>query len=177
MRKQSPASAAIDNVRSEAGKVSDKTINLSIPSVPRFLRVVRCLVAELAELKGFALRDRDRICIAVGEACSNIIRHSYKGKPGKKIDIKCELHDDRMTIWIRDYGDKIDLSQIRPPDSRKLRAGGLGVHMIRCMMDDVEYDTGHEVGTEIRMTKYFRPTEAGDGSQDGTVGEGGSDTG
>jgi anti-sigma regulatory factor (Ser/Thr protein kinase) len=152
------------NVQPEGEKQPIGTISLSVPSVPRFLRIVRYLVAELAELNGFSLSDRDRICIAVGEACSNIIRHSYKGKPHGKIDIKCQLHEDRITISIRDYGEKIDLSRIRPPDETCVQPGGLGVHMIKCMMDAVEYDTGHDVGTEIRMTKYLRPSESDNGS-------------
>jgi anti-sigma regulatory factor (Ser/Thr protein kinase) len=130
-------------------------VTLSIPSVPKYLRVVRCLVAELAELDGFSLKERDRICLAVGEACSNIIRHSYKGKPDGLIIINYELHVDKIRISIRDFGEKIDLSRIEPPSPGAVRAGGLGVHMIKCMMDVVEYETGHEVGTEIHMTKFF----------------------
>ncbi|RJP14306.1 MAG: ATP-binding protein [Candidatus Abyssobacteria bacterium SURF_5] len=140
-----------------------QTVSLSIPSIPRFLRIVRSLIAELAELNGFSLKDRDRICLAVGEACSNIIRHSYKGKPDEIIVIKCELHEDRIKISIRDFGEKIDLSRIRPPDAASVQPGGLGVHMIRCMMDEVEYETTHEVGNEIHMTKLLSSAEHDNG--------------
>ena len=135
-------------------------ISLSIPSVPKLLQVVRCMISHVAETKGFALKDRDKICLAVGEACSNIMRHSYKGQPDGKIVIKCKLHGDKLTISIRDFGEKIDLARVRPLDTHDVRPGGLGVHMIRRAMDEVEYDISHKAGTEIHMTKYLSPREA-----------------
>ncbi len=160
MRQPSAACAAIEQKRAKL-KPEPDIICLSIPSAPKYLRVVRYLLAELAELKGYSLKERDRICLAVGEACSNIIRHSYKEKTDGEIIIRCELYDDRMVICLRDFGEKIDLSQIKPPNmEEKIQPGGLGVHMIKCMMDQVEYDVTYDVGTEIRMTKYFCPPES-----------------
>ncbi len=135
---------------------------MSLPSVPRLLRVVRCVIGEMAEAIGFPLKDRDKICIAVGEACSNIICHSYKGRTDGKIVVKCELYSDNLTISIRDYGEKIDLSRVRAQKAGQVKPGGLGCHMIRQAMDKVDYDTTHKIGTEIRMTKYLNPPEAGD---------------
>ena len=134
---------------------STETISLSIPSLPKYLRFVRCMIGEFAGLGGFAPEECDRICLAVGEACSNIIRHSYKEKPDGIISLKCFLHTDRIQISIRDFGEKIDLARI-PADSDCLQPGGLGVRMIKRMMDEVDYETTHDVGTEIHMTKYFQ---------------------
>jgi len=146
----------------KTGKNRADVITMSFPSVPRLLRVVRCVIAEMAEATGFALKDRDKICLAVGEACSNIIRHSYKGRTDGKMVIKCKLHSDKLTISIRDYGEKFDLAHVRAQESGQVRPGGLGVHMIRRAMDEVDYDTTHRVGTEIHMVKYLNPPEAGD---------------
>jgi len=134
-------------------------ISLSIPSLPKLLRVVRCMVSEVAGLAGFSAKDCDRICLAVDEACSNIIRHSYKDRPGGEIILKCRFGKDRLTVSVRDFGEKFDAASIHPPDLEEVKPGGLGVHMIRSVMDEVEYDCSHEVGTEIHMTKYFRPEE------------------
>jgi anti-sigma regulatory factor (Ser/Thr protein kinase) len=140
-------------------------LSLSILSDPKLLRVARCVMAEVAELTGFSLKDRDKICLAVGEACSNIIRHSYKGRTDGQIIIRCKLESDKITISIRDFGEKFDLARVRPPDIEEVKPGGLGVHLIRSIMDKVEYDMSHEVGTEINMTKYVHPQEApNDGS-------------
>ena len=49
---------------------------------------------------------------------------------------------------------KVDREKIvsRPLD--EVRPGGLGVHFINEMMDEVEYDTSPKIGTILRLTKY-----------------------
>jgi serine/threonine-protein kinase RsbW len=145
-------------------KSSCETFSLTLPSLPQYLRLARCFVVELAEAAGFALKDRDRICLAVGEACSNIIRHSYKGSPDGIIILKCELHGNGIRISIRDFGEKMDLSQVRPPAAGAVQCGGLGLHIIKCVMDEVKFETTHEGGNEIHMIKYFPPRKELDGS-------------
>jgi anti-sigma regulatory factor (Ser/Thr protein kinase) len=116
-------------------------------------------VAEIADLAGFSEKDCDKICLAVDEACSNVIRHSYKERPDGEIIIKCSFDSGRLSISIRDFGEKFDAKEIQPLDPNKVKPGGLGVHMIKSVMDEVEYDCSHEVGTEIHMTKYVHPEE------------------
>lgn len=139
-------------------------LTLTIPAAPRLLKVIRCMIAEICQLAGFSLKERDKVCLAVDEACSNIIRHSYKGNPEGQVQITCRLEADKITVSIRDFGEKIDLARVRQPDPDTVKPGGLGVHMIRSIMDEVEYDCSHEVGTEIHMTKYIQPREKQDGS-------------
>ena len=135
-------------------------ITLSIPSVPKFLRTVRCAVAEIADLAGFSEKDCDKICLAVDEACSNVIRHSYKERPDGEIIIKCSFESGNLSISVRDFGEKFDAKTIQPPDPKEVKPGGLGIHMIKSVMDEVDYDCSHEVGTEIHMTKYVHPEES-----------------
>lgn len=153
-----------------------ETVSLTIPSTPQFLRVVRCLIIELATLAGFCPKDSEKICIAVDEACSNIMRHSYKGRTNEIIIVKCAFFHDRMKISLRDFGEKFDLSRIQP-DSGIIRPGGYGVHLIKCIMDVVEYETTHDVGTEIHMTRFFPPPEDIHDSSNAASGKGGADTG
>ena len=134
-----------------------RDISLSIPSTPELLRTVRCTVAEVAALAGFSEKDSDKICLAVSEACSNIIRHSYKESADGEIILKCRPERGKLTISIRDFGAKFDAETIGPPDLDSVTPGGLGIYMIKSVMDEVEYDCSHDVGTEMRMTKYVRP--------------------
>jgi anti-sigma regulatory factor (Ser/Thr protein kinase) len=152
--------------KTDSGKdIGGEVVSLSFPSVPRLLRVARCITAELADLAGFSLKERDNMCLAVDEACSNVIRHSYKGRADGQIIITCRLESDRVTISIRDFGEKFDLNRIRPRNLEKVKPGGLGIHMMQSVMDKVECDCSQEVGTEVHMTKYIRPQETRDGSE------------
>ncbi len=135
-------------------------ITLSILSVPRLLRTVRCVVTETADLAGFSDRERYKICLAVDEACSNIIRHSYKARTDGEIILTCRIEPGILRISIRDFGEKFDPRLIEPHDPQDVKPGGLGVHMIREIMDEVEYVCSHETGTELLMTKFARSAEA-----------------
>ena len=121
---------------------------------------MRCTVAEIASLAGFSDKDRDSICLAVDEACSNIIKHSYKEQSGGEIILKCRIEPDALRISIRDFGEKFDARGIEPRAPKDIRPGGLGVLMIKNVMDEVVYDCSHEVGTEIHMTKFLSPGRA-----------------
>jgi len=123
------------------------------------------MMAELAELSGLSGKDSERICLAVDEACSNIIRHSYKGRTDGQIIIRCALEADKLKISIRDFGEKFDPDKLQPPDGATPRPGGLGIQMMKSIMDTVEYDCSHEVGTEIHLTKYLSLRETRNGSK------------
>ncbi len=135
-------------------------ISLSIPAISKLLRTVRCTVAEIAGLAGFSDKDRDSICLAVDEACSNIIKHSYKEQSGGEIILKCRIEPDALRISIRDFGGKFDARGIEPCTPEDIKPGGLGILMIKRVMDEVVYDCSHEVGTEIHMTKFLSPGRA-----------------
>ncbi len=135
-------------------------ISLSFFSVPRLLRTVRCVVTETADLAGFSEEERHKICLAVDEACSNIIRHSYRERTDGKIILTCRIEAGALRISLRDFGEKFDAKQIDPPDPQDVKPGGLGVSMIQEIMDEVEYDCSHETGTELRMTIFASSAKA-----------------
>jgi anti-sigma regulatory factor (Ser/Thr protein kinase) len=132
---------------------ADHAVELTIPSDPRYMKLVRSLVGAAAQVVGFEKPDVNHVCLAVDEACTNIIRHAYGGDHGRKIEVRLVLHPDRLDVNLRDYGRKAEPGEIKPRELDDIRPGGLGVHFIREIMDQVVYDTSPEVGTELRMTK------------------------
>jgi anti-sigma regulatory factor (Ser/Thr protein kinase) len=132
---------------------TDHTVDLTFASDPKYMKLVRCLVAAAAEVVGFVKPDVNSLCLAVDEACTNIIRHAYDGDHNQKIEMQLGMHPDRIEVKLRDYGRKPDPAKIKPRELHDIRPGGLGVHFIRTIMDEVVYDHSHEVGTELRMTK------------------------
>ena len=133
-------------------------VELIVPSDPKYMKLVRGLVAAAAQVVGFERGDVNQLCLAVDEACTNVIRHAYGGDHKQKIEVHLAMHPDRLEVKLRDYGRQADPAEIKARDLTDIRPGGLGVHFIREIMDDVVYDTNREVGTELRMTKS-RPQE------------------
>jgi len=93
---------------------------------------------------------------AVDEACTNIIKHAYSGGEGI-ITVSCELQANDFVITIRDKGRPFEPSSTPPPDidadldERKI--GGLGIYMMRKLMDDVSYSFDSEEGNKLVMRK------------------------
>lgn len=93
---------------------------------------------------------------AVDEACTNIIKHAYSGKGGI-ISISCELQHNDIVITIRDYGKPFDIDSVMPPDLEapleQRRIGGLGMYLMRKLMDDISYDFNAQNGNKLIMRK------------------------
>jgi len=95
------------------------------------------------------------IQLAVDEAVTNIIRHGYAGKPGT-IKISCSVDEGMVRTEIRDSAPPFDPLIIPDPDLTADLAdrvvGGMGIFLIRKVMDAVtyEYVEGENV---LRMEK------------------------
>jgi len=95
---------------------------------------------------------------AVDEACTNIIEYAYSAEGGI-ITITCEMQDDDFVVTIRDKGKPFDPSSVPPPDLEadldKRKIGGLGIYLMRKLMDDVSYSFDAEKGNTLLMRKIL----------------------
>ncbi|MHC4718801.1 MAG: ATP-binding protein [Planctomycetota bacterium] len=135
-----------------------KPISLSISSTPAHLPIVRAVVERLTQRLGFDEESGHKITLAVDEALSNIIKHAYHGQDDQPIEVtfRC-VHEgpgrEALGIELRDWGTPVPRDQIRSRDLEDVRPGGLGVHIITSIMDDVKYIPSPGGGTRLRMTK------------------------
>lgn len=133
-----------------------ESIEFCIPSDPRLLKIVRSGVAHLCELLGFSEEDRNGVTLAVDEACSNIIKHAYEGETDKPIIVHCRMLENGIEIILRDFGRRADIKRIKSRELDDIRPGGLGVHLIKSVMDVVIYDNSPEQGTQLTLAKYLK---------------------
>ena len=126
---------------------------LTIKSQSRRVVTARNWVAERARAAGFSTEDIFALKLAVSEACTNIIRHTYEGADDEDIVLSIGIEGDRLTLTVRDFGKKFDLSHYEPPDLDVPSEGGYGIYLILELMDEVEYDTSPPEGTVLRMVK------------------------
>lgn len=117
---------------------------------------VRDFVAKHAADCGCNEGDIADICLAVDEAYTNIIKHAYKGDSKKSVDIKLGYNDDEFWVSLLDKGGSFNPTKYSKPDIckriKERKRGGVGVYLIKELMDRVEYKTENSVN-EIRMTK------------------------
>ena len=130
-----------------------KPVCLSLKSHPENLSRVRSLITNVLLTIKVSKQDSQNIILAVVEACSNIIKHSYKNDYNQKIDLTINVEAKALTISIIDKGLKFDINSFEPRDVSKVRPGGLGVHIIKQVMDIVEYTQTSQGFNKIKMVK------------------------
>ena len=143
------------NQKNSRYTVQPNTIDLAVPSHPKFLSIVRALVLQIATNAGFSEIQTKDIALAVDEACTNVIKHAYRGNHRKPVRVNIAIFPKKLEIKIRDFGKKANPKKIQSRPLDQVRPGGLGVFFIKRIMDEVEYDTSHHIGTELKLVKYI----------------------
>ncbi|MBV6341490.1 ATP-binding protein [Candidatus Magnetobacterium casense] len=137
---------------------------LRIPSHPMYLCVVRAVAVLTAELCGLRNQDVEDVRHAVDEACSNVIRHAYKGDTQRQIVIgfRC-LSDsaddskvDAFEVTIEDDGAKTRPQDLTQRSLDEVRAGGLGLHIINKAFGSVTYDENKQEGNRLILVRTIR---------------------
>jgi anti-sigma regulatory factor (Ser/Thr protein kinase) len=123
---------------------------------------LRETVFRAAACVGFHEPTISQIALAVDEAISNVIRHGYEGRTGQPIDVTLEAVTRAgrggLQVTICDCGRQVDPCSIVGRRLEDVRPGGLGTHIIRNVMDEVDYSVRQPLGMQLRMTKW---TEVG----------------
>ena len=133
-------------------------IKLEFTSDPKYLCGVRELVASIADRMGFSDESCGQIKLAVDEALCNVVRHGYDRDVTKPIWLTLTPVADNGTIEgirivIEDEAKQIDPDKIKGRDLDEIRPGGLGVHIIREIMDEVVYAKRNPVGMRLTLVK------------------------
>ena len=130
-------------------------VEIHITSDPRWLGLLRRVVDEFAHHAGFDTKDRHALLVAVSEAVSNVMKHSYHGDAEQKLSLRCEIVDGEIEICIKDQGEAFDpkAKEMLPPE--EVRPGGRGVYLMKEIMDEVEYLRDGDTNC-VRMKKYAR---------------------
>ena len=137
----------------------EETVEIHLPSMTKHLHAIRMLSSTLAESMGFPRKDSETTALAVEEALTNVIEHSYHGQEGRKMRVIFEMEGNKFTVRILHNGDQIDDSQYLQDDLshfyKQKKRGGLGVLIMKRCMDEVIYKNGPDQ-KECCMIKYLK---------------------
>jgi serine/threonine-protein kinase RsbW len=132
---------------------------MRIPSQTDNLEIIRNFVSGVARKVGFDDSDISKIELSVDEACTNVIEHAYSRQGQKNIDIAVKIDYRKFTVIITDRGKAFNFNAVEVPDMKtylaELRVGGLGIYLMKTLMDEVEYHSTPGRKNEVRMVKYF----------------------
>lgn len=123
------------------------------------LGVVREFVVGVARDLGLAQDDVYGLQLAVDEACTNVVRHAYGGLGGQ-VEVEVAVDGDRIQIVIRDWGAAFDPEAVPAPDItaplEQRPLGGLGLFLMREMMDEIHFSFDADQGNTLTMVKHLQ---------------------
>lgn len=126
-----------------------------ISSEPRLLNILRGVVRYRAQEAGLSEEDAEALAMAVNEAASNVIRHTYQNRRNGPLVLEVLDFPDRMEFFLEDSGPKVRAEAIRPRPLGEVHPGGLGIHLINRAMDACTYDETFLDGNRLKMTKFL----------------------
>lgn len=136
---------------------SDELVSLTFCSKPDRLKLLRCVVRDAADLVGLDDESTDAVVLAVNEACMNVIQHGYAMRPDGRIDITIVQEGDAMVFLLRDYAKPVDIAEVCSRNLDDIRPGGLGVHLIKTLMDESTFlELPRGDGNLLQMKKFVK---------------------
>jgi len=134
--------------------------NIQFAAKFEYLDEIREFVGTIARAGGFSDKDVYNIQLATDEAASNIIEHAYENQPDGILDLSCGIRKDAITIILIDHGESFDPSDVPPPDLKAdlsdRKIGGLGLFLMRKLMDEVHYESRPDKSNILTMIKRKR---------------------
>jgi serine/threonine-protein kinase RsbW len=142
--------ATIDETLTDGGR----TVTLRIPAKAEYITLCRLALTGLGQLRAIGDDTMADLKLALTEAVSNSVRHAYGPEGDGSVDIRYELHPDRLGIEIVDDGEGFDPETPSEDDGEELTEGGLGIAIIKSIADEFELRSSPgERGSTLRFVK------------------------
>ena len=118
----------------------------------------RAYIDEKGEALGLEKPLLGDLRLVVDEAVTNIVVHAYQGEGGP-VELQLSRDGDDVIVLIRDQGPAFDPDGVAEPALETALAerapGGMGIFLMRQMMDEVTFTPQPEGGNELRLVKHL----------------------
>lgn len=135
----------------------EKKFTLEVPSSTENLVMIRDFVKRVGRQTGMEEQEIFNLELAVDEACANVIEHVYGNDTSKEVIIRAICDDKEVRISVIDMGRGFDPTGVTPATIDSLvsgrKSGGLGIRLIRALMDEVSYEISPGQKNELHMVK------------------------
>lgn len=119
------------------------SITIRLPAEVKEIERLNRLVRQFGELHEIPSRALYAVNLALDEMVTNCIAYGFEDPAGQTLEVHMETAGDSLVAWLFDEGREFDPLTAPLPDltaalgDRQL--GGLGIHLVRSLMDRVEY--------------------------------------
>ena len=152
--------------------MSGRRITLAITSDLQNVPLIGQAVERLCSLIPLSDIESHQIALCVVEAVNNAIVHAYGNEAEHEVEVIFGQYPDHLTLQICDAGRVMDPKHLEPQTASPLDFDpchlnsiperGLGLAIIKMMMDEVTYTTS-EGKNILTLTRFFRSCQAKEG--------------
>lgn len=139
------------------------TIGADLGNVAR----VSAAFAEFADAHALPASIRRSVNVVLDELLTNTISYGFAGREGGEVTVDVELRANRLSVTLTDDGEPFDPFGLAAPDTalsvEERQVGGLGIHLVRRMMDEVSYHRRADRNVVILAKYLTRGMTAGQG--------------
>lgn len=115
-------------------------------------------VSDCARQAGLSEAEVYAVQLAVDEATTNIIEHGYGRECSNRIDVTCVILEDGLKVVIYDDAEPFNPESVPEPEINvsleEIKPRGLGIFLMRQMMDEVHYESSADKGNTLTMIKH-----------------------
>ena len=138
----------------------ERKFTLQVPSSTENLALIREFVTSIGRQATLSEEEINKLELAVDEACANVIEHAYGHDITKDVSVRATFDDEKLKISVIDEGRGFDPGKVNQKSVDELiherRSGGLGIRLIKNLMDEVNYEIEPGQKNELHMTKLIK---------------------
>lgn len=123
------------------------------------LAELRVFLSGILSASGLSEIIQNQLILAVEEVCANLIIHSHDCNPLNHILLEVHINQDTIIFEIKDSGKAFNIIEYKSPEInaviKEKRKGGLGLLLVRKIMDKIEFETEPTFNT-CRLIKKLK---------------------
>ncbi|MEI8181355.1 MAG: ATP-binding protein [Desulfomonile sp.] len=137
---------------------NELTVRIEVPAEMIMIRPLDVFVRNLIQqLPAFCGTEGlvDNLELAFSEAFTNICRHAYKSERKGPVTIVIRVGSNQLEFRFEDNGESFDPDKVRSPNLDKPCEGGLGIWLMRQVMDEYLYHSEKNGKNVLRLIKHI----------------------
>lgn len=139
---------------------SNSSCKFSISKNRMYSEQTRDTIHSICREHGIGEMDANRMEMAIRETCQNAIKYGIHPEEKSYYNLELHVNETEIKAIVISKGDAIDFDNIEPFDIHHdfltYKDGGLGIPLVKALMDDVHYERKANSTNKITLIKHIK---------------------